>query len=117
MLASLHCFIDMSAHDDQMRVERRGNRLEVLGEVDAHSAPALSVALARMLDEPEVFVDLSGVGFIDSSGLQALLAAAADASNAGSSLVVVRPHDAVKRILEVTGLVHRFQISEDGQPL
>ena len=58
---------------------RSGPGLAVRGEVDLATAPALEDALADAIRESDgaLVVDLSGVEFLDSSGLKVLLRARA----------------------------------------
>jgi anti-sigma B factor antagonist len=53
---------------------------------------------------PVVVADLSGVPFIDSSGLGVLIGALRRAREAGGELRVVSGDDAVVKILRITGL-------------
>ena len=77
-------------------------RLE--GELDLESAPALSRELDRLLagDHRRVVIDLDGLEFADSSGLQCLLAAAALSRSDGDALRIIEPEGQVSRLFEVT---------------
>jgi len=80
-------------------------RVVATGELDAASA----ATLARSLDEANVTgsgiaLDLSGVSFIDSSGLRVIAAEVQRAEGAGTSFTVSAASDAVRRIFEMTGL-------------
>ena len=62
------------------------------GEIDMSCGPALRDALsAAQQGSPDVIVDLSGVTFMDSTGLNALIGAYHRAPE-GGSLGVVGPH-------------------------
>ena len=80
----------------------------VVGEVDSDSAPALRAALADAVDRSAggpCVVDFTGVTFLGSAGLTALLDATRQADALGRSLRVVVPADRhVFRLLELTGL-------------
>ena len=69
-----------------------GDRIVVAveGEIDLATAPALLAALRDAVASPAsaVVADLTGVEFIDSSGVHALLVAAAAARQHGSRLIV-----------------------------
>jgi anti-sigma B factor antagonist len=80
--------------------------VEVGGEVDMTSAPTLRDHLLGHigLGEPCVVVDLSGVEFMDSTGLSALVVAYRQADEIGSSVVVAGAQPAVRRVLEITQL-------------
>ncbi len=83
------------------------------GEVDVSTTPALRAELASIPESAEkVVVDLSGVTFLDSTGLGVLIAAMKrlrDSDTGGQvQLVVTRPH--IQKVLEVTGLTAVFPI-------
>ena len=83
-------------------------RLAVAGEIDMASSDALAAALreaVRAGDAKEVAVDLSGVTFIDSSGIRTLVVAQGDAAEHGLTLYVTNPHHHVQRVLALTGLL------------
>lgn len=87
-----------------------GTRLVVVGgEIDTASASQLESALTA---EPEstVVADLTGVGFIDSTGLRALLRAKQALDEAGGQLLLVIAEGPVERILDLTGVTDQFQI-------
>jgi anti-sigma B factor antagonist len=55
-------------------------------------------------------VNLSGVEFMDSCGLNALLIAHRHAVESGCEMVLMAPSPPVERLLELTGCVHIFDI-------
>lgn len=81
-------------------------RLRVTGELDTAAAPRLirSLRQARQGASPaRVLVDLSGVTFIDCSGLTALLTAVRNARREGYELEVDEPVSLpVQRMIEMT---------------
>ena len=60
-----------------------------------------------------VVVDLSAVGFIDSSGLSALLVARRYAQRHDADLRLVRPSRACRRAIDITGLREVLGVDED----
>lgn len=83
----------------------------VSGEVDVYSAPALRDGLADLLETgASVIVDLSDVGFLDSTGLGALVAARTAASEHGAALPLVCTHQRILKLFTITGLDGVFQI-------
>lgn len=80
----------------------------VTGEVDALTVGRLREAIDAGLAQassPRVVLDLSGVSFLASSGLAALVEGATDLGERGGWLrVVAGSQRAVVRALEVTGL-------------
>jgi len=74
----------------------------VAGEVDVATAPELAEYLAQFTDRP-VIVDLSAVSFLDSSGLNALLAAHRHLERHQSKLTIRGATPIVRRVFEVSG--------------
>jgi anti-anti-sigma factor len=94
------------------RVE--GDRLivTVTGELDLHSATALQRDVDALSPFPHpVTLDLGGVGFIDSTGIRALLAVNARATETtGSPVTIANPTESTRRLLELTGIDRVFQL-------
>lgn len=86
--------------------------LGVSGEVDVQSAPELRDGLTGLLQDGshDVVVDLSGVSFLDSTGLGALVAARTVADDAGGSLPLVCTHARILKLFAITGLDGVFDI-------
>ena len=88
-----------------------GMRLLVAGELDIATVDEFREQLESLVDHARspVFVDLSGVAFIDSSNIAALLAAHFRAQEVEAELVVVDPSPACRRvfgILELENVLH-----------
>lgn len=86
--------------------------LSVKGEVDMYSAPTLRDRLSDLIDSGHhtVVVDLSDVGFLDSTGLGTLVAARQNATERGGSLPLVCDHERVLKLFRITGLDAVFTI-------
>jgi anti-anti-sigma factor len=81
------------------------------GEIDIAAVDAFRAEFSEVTDASRpVAIDLRDVSFIDSSGIEALVAARRDAERAGGSVVLRAPSAAVVRVLEVTGLDDVFRI-------
>jgi len=80
----------------------------ISGDVDAGTAPRFGRHLLEVLARPGVHtveLDLSGVTFLDSAGLTALVVAHRTAQGAGQAFCVrCGTGRAVRRPLEITGL-------------
>ena len=76
----------------------------VAGDVDMHSQRQLRDALTEAGPEPgcRVVLDLSGVEFMASAGVQVLLDVAGQLETAGGALVLVSPRPMVARVLNLT---------------
>lgn len=85
------------------------------GEVDLSTADVLRSSLSDGAQVAcELTVDLSAVSFIDSTGLRVLLEADAAARSNGHSLRLAHPSRAVRRILEIAGLLNHLEIQEEA---
>ncbi len=93
---------------------REGGATAVLkGEVDHHHA----AEFRRCLDDyicrkrPSVlWLDVSGVSFMDSSGLGLLMGRYALLKRAGGELVLYRPSDEMMRIIRLAGMERILKI-------
>jgi anti-sigma B factor antagonist len=82
-----------------------GRVIKARGEVDLSSVDVLRRPLAAAREDGvATLVDLTEIGFMDSSGLHLVLDAALDADKDGWSLSF-RPSPKVMRLLELTGTV------------
>lgn len=77
-----------------------------VGELDAHSAPALQAQLEPLTAQPNaaVIVDLTDVGFIDSTGLGVLVTTLKHVREVDGRLDVVVTSPRVLKVLAITGL-------------
>lgn len=73
------------------------------GQLDLSNADQVRDALIGV-DGSAVVVDLSGLEFLDSSGIAALLTARSDIVDRGHSFELRGAQGIVRRVLEVTGL-------------
>jgi anti-anti-sigma factor len=95
-----------SEHVD-VRVEARGDAtlVRVSGVIDALALAEVSRELTdAQRGQGPVYVDLEGVTFMDSRGLGALLAANERSREGAPPVRIYRPSDAVKRLLDVSGV-------------
>ena len=98
--------------DERMNLaEAAPGEFTVSGEIDAHSAESFANALEAAGDDLEtIVVDLSGVTFIDSSGLRVLVGAQQRSNAGGPSLVLRSPSHQIVRLLDLAGLAETFDI-------
>jgi anti-anti-sigma factor len=90
-----------------VRTSREGETSVVTahGELDMSTVPALEEAIRAGAGETgRVALDLSGVTFIDSSGLNLLLRSRRESLRDGWELELRSPSQPVLRLLDVTGL-------------
>jgi anti-sigma B factor antagonist len=77
-----------------------------IGDLDMASAEELDARLtdaAREHPEGLLIIDLTGLEFMDSSGLRVLLTAARSSGNGGSRLRLRGARPSVQRVFEVSG--------------
>ena len=84
------------------------------GEIHLATAPEFSERLNGVIADgcTAVVVDLTEVGFIDSTGLSVLLNALRRITRAGGTLVLVCTNPTVLRLFEVTKMDSTFPIVE-----
>lgn len=83
-----------------VRVVEIDDGLLVAGELDMGTADDfLEIAEARVDGTHEVVLDIADLGFIDSSGVRAILHLAA--SSCPNGMVLRRPREGVQRVLDI----------------
>lgn len=85
----------------------------VAGEIDPHTAAPLTEALDGLAgtdDLQRVVLDLSGVTFVDSSGLRVLLTARERFAERDIHFSLRAPSEPVRRLLEITDLLSRLDV-------
>ncbi len=91
-----------------------GKKVLVEGEVDVSNADqlrnAVDEALAACEPGAEVEIDLSGVPYIDSTGIGVLVGAAHRAAEAQKKLAVANPQKNVARVLGLLGVAGDLNI-------
>jgi anti-sigma B factor antagonist len=91
----------------------------IRGEIDLYTAPRLHGELVGLLADglpARVIIDMSGVEFCDSTGMNVLLSCLRRARERGGELEIAAPKPAVRKILQVTGLDSVFTLVEDADP-
>ncbi len=89
--------------------------VSVTGEIDLYTAPRLQSELTAALNESpaRLIVDMSGVDFCDSTGINVLLAAHRHARERGGELQLAGPGSATRKVLQVTGLESVFTVLDE----
>jgi anti-sigma B factor antagonist len=85
----------------------------VIGEPEA----TFKKTVMRLLEEGKVrlLVDLEGVGFLDSSGLGALVRALTNSQKEGGQTKLVHAGPQIRKLLEMTKLDSVFELHDDLQ--
>ena len=88
-------------------------RVTLKGEIDAETGVCLHDAVANFdpRRHQSIEFDLSGVTFVDSSGIGALVQARRAAEGGGARIVLVNPSRPVVRVLALVGLEGYFAVA------
>ena len=89
--------------------------LRLVGELDLSGVDQFEQTLESQLDDDGgvVALDLSGLSFMDSSGLRALVMADLRVKETGRNLVVVRPSRPVARVMTLTDVSERLELVDE----
>ena len=95
------------------RIERGITIVEVVGQIDISSSPALRKKLLDSLKGTEhLAINLSAVKYIDSSGIASMLEVLAAAREDQKRVVLFGLTGAVLQVLQLTRLTTVFEICE-----
>lgn len=83
------------------------------GELDVYTAPRLREALDAEPAEAGLVVDLSGLDFIDSTGLGVIVATHQRLSDGGGRLALAIGSDRVERPFKLAGLLGVLNVHPD----
>jgi anti-sigma B factor antagonist len=91
--------------------------VSVTGEVDMATAPRLRAYVEGVvaLQRGDVVLDVSGVSFMDSTGIGVVMHAARQLAGGGHALVLRAPRQPLRRLLDITGIARVLEV-EDGWP-
>jgi len=86
--------------------------ITVGGEIDVYTAPLLRDAISELVGQGrhDLVVDLTEVGFLDSTGLGVLVGGLKKVRARGGSLELVCQQDRLLKIFRITGLAKVFVI-------
>jgi anti-anti-sigma factor len=103
----------MVVEPDHSLVDDGVVRALVSGDIDPSTAPRFAGELQALVftgAPRELVVDFSGVTFIDSSGLRAVIDIHNLMRDRGGKLVLENPSVKARRLLEVTGLTDHLEL-------
>ena len=91
--------------------------LLVEGEIDISTAPRLISVLNQAVTDAvrSVIVDLSRVGFMDSTGLALLINAHRRLTRRRKGFAVVCPEGPLRRVFEITDMVDTLRVCPDRE--
>jgi anti-anti-sigma factor len=103
--------LHLSASDDGGKA-----LLTLVGAVDVESRGQLQSACQNLLSEGPVglVLDMSGVTFMDSTGIGTLVEVSHSAQDLGITFTIRRPSTRVIRILQATALIDIWDIEGDA---
>ncbi len=89
-------------------------RLEVSGEIDVFTSPALREELYGLIDDgaDTIVIDCSQMDFIDSSGLGVLVGALKRIRERGGDFELLGLNPSTRKVFEITGLTKLFTIKD-----
>lgn len=89
--------------------------IAVSGEVDIATADSLDAEITQVLADGahHLVVDLSDVGFLDSTGLGVLVKALKRAREAGGTLAIVVTAERIAKVFRITGLDAVMPLHDD----
>lgn len=87
----------------------------LIGELDMDTARELNCVLDGLIEQgpDEVILDFSGLSFIDSSGIAALISAQKQLNAQGRKLGVRSPSPLVVKVFEVTDLMSFLNVQSN----
>lgn len=100
-------------------MERVGNEngdfvmLRPEGELDAYSVAQFRETFAQVSEEQRLLVNLSGVQFMDSAGLGALIGGIRKVRDNDGRISVFSDRPAISRLLHTTGFDRIVAVNED----
>lgn len=98
-----------------IQAEEEYVKAKISGEIDAYTAPELRETLNPFGDEKGVrlFVDLSGVDYMDSTGLGVFVGLFKNIRANNGELLLSGLTDRLKRLFDITGLTDIMEINTE----
>ena len=95
-----NCFLDISEENDVLMIS-------MVGEIDHHSAARIRTEIdAKILKlrPQKTIIELSGIEFMDSSGLGLIMGRYMKMQAVGGALVLKNPNERIVKIFKLAGL-------------
>jgi anti-sigma B factor antagonist len=91
-------------------------RLSLTGELDIATVPRVEQAIDALLADgvASLTIDLSGIGFVDSSGLRLFIVLDQRATAEGWTLALTRPSQQALTVFRVSGVEDALPFVEDA---
>lgn len=90
--------------------------ITVAGELDLATSPTLQQACTAATErKPETLrIDMTGVTFLDSTGISVLVQTHKQLDAQGGTLVLYGLRDQTRRVLDVAGLAEFFRVADES---
>ncbi|MFW6097833.1 MAG: STAS domain-containing protein [Chloroflexota bacterium] len=94
---------------------KRVDLITVSGRVDSSTAPELEETLEDRIDEGRynLVLEMSGVSYLSSAGLRALVAALRTCKKKGGDVRIANPSERVAEVMALAGLDTLFTMYDD----
>jgi anti-sigma B factor antagonist len=91
------------------------NIIALEGEIDLHESPNVRESLRPLIENkiPRIYIDMTEVKYIDSSGLAVLIDAMQRIANYGGKFGLINIRPAVRTVLEIARLDQVFRVYPD----
>ena len=90
--------------------------LDVTGNIDMSNSPEVRKALLREIRDKavnRVILNLTGVAYIDSSGVASLVEGLKAARDLGSRLILYGLNDSAREVLKISRLLKLFEVYDN----
>ena len=87
---------------------------KITGEVDVAVAAPFREALQKAVDSgtEEIYLDLSDMDYIDSTGIGILIDTKKNVMKPGQQFILIHPKRSIAKLFQLTGVDQIFQIAE-----
>jgi anti-anti-sigma factor len=101
--------------DVQVQSYKRADIIKVTGRVDSSNVSEFESALRASLDagRHHLVADLSGIDYMSSAGLRALVATLRECKRHSGDLIIAQPSSRMREVLTLAGLDSVFAIYDD----
>jgi anti-sigma B factor antagonist len=92
--------------------------LDLVGDITLFNSPEIRKALIVLLKDtrvPQLFINMTGVKYVDSSGIASLVEGLKIARDSGSRFVLYGLSKPAITVLELTHLLHVFEVHANEQ--
>jgi anti-sigma B factor antagonist len=95
---------------------KRADMITVSGRIDSSNATELDSALAEVTDNDRynIVLDLSGIEYMSSAGLRAIVGSYRECRTHGGDVRIANPSDRAREVFDLAGLTAIFTIYDDS---